>query len=108
ARALLGRRRTRPPRRRAAAACGRGGAGFDMLDVGAVAARSGPPVPAEAEASALVPAVEGLAPSGLPISADTFSVEVARLAIEAGGGPRRRHPGGAHPAVPGGAPRRAR
>ena len=32
-----------------------------MLDVGAVAARSGPPVPAEEEAAALVPAIEGLA-----------------------------------------------
>src|SRR4051812_22334472 len=36
------------------------GAGFEMLDVGAVAARSGPPVPPEDEAAALVPAVEGL------------------------------------------------
>jgi dihydropteroate synthase len=59
-------------------------AGFDMLDVGAVAARSGPPVPPEREAEALVPAVEGLAGAGVPISADTFSVEVARRALEAG------------------------
>jgi dihydropteroate synthase len=71
-------------------------AGFGMLDVGAVAARSGPPVPAEDEAAALVPTLEGLAspcllsPSGLlksrgaPISADTFSVEVARRALDAG------------------------
>src|SRR3954451_15412886 len=50
-------------------------AGFDMLDVGAVAARSGPPVGAEQEAVALVPAIEGLAESGVPVSADTFSVE---------------------------------
>src|SRR3954464_10409841 len=35
-------------------------AGFEMLDVGAVAAKSGPPVPPEEEAAALVPAVEGL------------------------------------------------
>jgi dihydropteroate synthase len=71
-------------------------AGFEMLDVGAVAARSGPPVPAEAEAAALVPAVEGLvakaavsktgAAGGVPISADTFSVEVARRALTAGAG----------------------
>jgi dihydropteroate synthase len=82
-------------------------AGFDMLDVGAVAARSGPPVPPEDEAAALVPAIEGLArvcsePSQsrssadgpadaevdqpLPISADTFSVEVARRALAAGAG----------------------
>jgi dihydropteroate synthase len=59
-------------------------AGFDMLDVGAVAARSGPPVPAEVEAAALVPAVEGLVASGVPVSADTFSVEVARRALAAG------------------------
>jgi dihydropteroate synthase len=59
-------------------------AGFDMLDVGAVAARSGPPVPPEQEAAALVPALRGLAQAGLPISADTFSPEVARMALEAG------------------------
>ncbi len=59
-------------------------AGFDMLDVGAVAARSGPPVDPEDEASALVPAVEGLAGSGVPISADTFSADVARRALAAG------------------------
>ncbi|HXR60743.1 MAG TPA: dihydropteroate synthase, partial [Solirubrobacterales bacterium] len=34
-------------------------AGFDMLDIGAVAAKAGPPVPAEEEAAALVPAIEG-------------------------------------------------
>jgi dihydropteroate synthase len=59
-------------------------AGFDMLDVGAVAARSGPPVPAENEAAALVPAIEGLVGTGVPVSADTFSVEVARRALAAG------------------------
>jgi dihydropteroate synthase len=59
-------------------------AGFDMLDVGAVAARSGPSVPPEVEAAALVPAVEGLAGGEAPVSADTFSVEVARAALEAG------------------------
>src|SRR6478735_7752394 len=47
--------------------------GFEMLDVGAVAARSGPPVAPEEEAAALVPAIEGLARAGVPISADTFS-----------------------------------
>ncbi len=59
-------------------------AGFDMLDVGAVAARSGPPVDSEREAAALVPAIEGLASAGVPVSADTFSVEVARQALAAG------------------------
>jgi dihydropteroate synthase len=66
-------------------------AGFDMLDVGAVAARSGPPVESEDEAAALIPAIEGLTyaargkgGAGVPISADTFSVEVARRALGAG------------------------
>jgi dihydropteroate synthase len=74
-------------------------AGFDMLDVGAVAAKAGPLVSADDEAAALVPAVAGLTrsasdthetadallvPSGVPISADTFSVEVARRALDAG------------------------
>jgi len=58
--------------------------GFDMLDVGAVAARSGPPVPAEVEAAALLPAIEGLVGAGVPVAADTFSVEVARAALDAG------------------------
>jgi dihydropteroate synthase len=72
--------------------------GFDMLDVGAVAARSGPPVEAEAECAALLPAIEGMAAlrvgvddfgdgeagAPVPVSADTFSVEVARRALDAG------------------------
>jgi len=60
-------------------------AGFEMLDVGAVAARRGPPVPVEMEAERLVPAIEGLAArTELPISADTFSVEIAGRALNAG------------------------
>jgi dihydropteroate synthase len=74
-------------------------AGFRMLDVGAVAAKAGPPVPPEQEAAALVPAVEGLVsqsrgsfrtdgfqkePCDVPVSADTFSVEVAGRALAAG------------------------
>ena len=75
-------------------------AGFEMLDVGAVAAKAGPPVPPEDEAAALVPAVEGLVAelrgslrtdtdrkeprNEVPVSADTFSPEVARRAIGAG------------------------
>jgi dihydropteroate synthase len=59
-------------------------ADFDMLDVGAVAARSGPPVAVEDEAAALVPAIEGMAGLGVPVAADTFSVEVARRALAAG------------------------
>jgi dihydropteroate synthase len=73
-------------------------AGFDMLDVGAVAARSGPPVGVEDECAALIPAIEGLASLAIgaddgedgaagarvPISADTFQVETARRALAAG------------------------
>ncbi len=79
-------------------------AGFEMLDVGAVAARVGPPVPPEEEAAALVPAIEGLVAelprrlrtsgpyggqkfgddSAVAVSADTFSPEVARRALAAG------------------------
>jgi dihydropteroate synthase len=79
-------------------------AGFEMLDLGAVAAKAGPPVPPEEEAAALVPAIEGLVAElprpfrdlacqgppnrgtvePPPVSADTFSVEVARRALAAG------------------------
>jgi dihydropteroate synthase len=60
-------------------------AGFDLLDVGAVAARSGPPVAPEDEIARLVPAVERLAAdSGVPVLADTFSPDVARRALAAG------------------------
>jgi dihydropteroate synthase len=81
-------------------------AGFEMLDVGAVAARSGPPVTVEGECAALLPAIEGMATlrigaddfgdgdgdgearaeaeAPVPISADTFSVEVANAALDAG------------------------
>jgi dihydropteroate synthase len=59
--------------------------GFDLLDVGALAARSGPALEPAEEAARLVPAIERLAASaGVPITADTFSVEVARAALEAG------------------------
>jgi dihydropteroate synthase len=60
-------------------------AGFEMLDVGAVAARSGPAVSAEKESAQLIPAIEGLAARvEVPISADTFSAEVAERALAAG------------------------
>jgi len=60
-------------------------AGFEMLDVGAVAAKSGPPVAAAEEEAALVPAVAGLvARAGVPVSADTFSPQVAAAALDAG------------------------
>ena len=60
-------------------------AGFETLDVGAVAAKAGPAVPAEEEAAALVPAVAGLAArAGVPVAADTFSPRVAAAALDAG------------------------
>jgi dihydropteroate synthase len=60
-------------------------AGFEMLDVGAVAARSGPPVSAADEAERLLPTIAGLTEATeLPISADTFSAEVAGRALQAG------------------------
>ena len=66
-------------------------AGFEMLDVGAVAAKAGPPVSPEVEAAALVPAVAGLSKApvsktgdSVPVSADTFSPRVARAALAAG------------------------
>src|SRR5687768_4437687 len=59
--------------------------GFDLLDVGAVAARSGPAVAPAEEAAKLAPAVSGLAErAGVPVLADTFSMEVARAALDAG------------------------
>jgi dihydropteroate synthase len=59
--------------------------GFGMIDVGAVPARSGPAVPAADEAGRLIPAIAGLAQAtAVPVSADTFSPEVARRALEAG------------------------
>ena len=60
-------------------------AGFEMLDVGAVAARSGAPVSARDEAAKLVPALKVLTGrTDVPVSADTFSPEVARAALGAG------------------------
>jgi dihydropteroate synthase len=59
--------------------------GFGMLDVGAVAAGGRGPVPVEDESARLIPAIEGLAArTDVPISADTYSPEVARRALEAG------------------------
>jgi dihydropteroate synthase len=76
--------RSGTPERAIADAIGLVEAGFDMLDVGAVAARSGPPVGVEDECAALIPAIEGMAALPVPVSADTFQVEVARRALAAG------------------------
>lgn len=60
-------------------------AGFDLIDVGAVAARSGPPVAASDEVARLVPVVRGLTERlEAPVSADTFDPGVARAAAAAG------------------------
>jgi dihydropteroate synthase len=67
-------------------------AGFEMLDLGAVAAKAGPPVGVEEEAAALIPAIAGLVAGdprnrdgkAVPISADSFQPEVARRALAAG------------------------
>lgn len=61
------------------------GHGFEMIDIGAVAARSGPPVAPADEIARLVPAVAGIAErAGVPVSADTFEPEVATAAVAAG------------------------
>ena len=60
-------------------------AGFDLLDVGAVAAKAGPPVEPGAEIDSLAPAIAGLVErAGVPVMADTFQPEVARAAVDAG------------------------
>jgi len=73
-------------------------AGFDLLDVGAVAARNGPPVAPEEEAARLVPAIERLAAEAdVPVLADTFSAEVAARALAAGAAGINDIGGGADP-----------
>ncbi|MET0557165.1 MAG: dihydropteroate synthase [Solirubrobacterales bacterium] len=54
-------------------------AGFEMLDVGAVAAKAGPPVAPDDEAAALVPAIEGLvaAPGAVQVGGE----DAGRLAV---------------------------
>ena len=60
-------------------------AGFDLLDIGALAARSGAAVAAEDELALLVPAIERLAAEArVPVLADTFTPAVARGALDAG------------------------
>jgi dihydropteroate synthase len=75
-------------------------AGFDLLDVGAVPAAAGPPVPADDEAARLVPAIEGLT-AARPVSviADTFAPAVARRALDAGAVAINDTGGGRDPAM---------
>jgi dihydropteroate synthase len=74
--------------------------GFEMLDVGAVAARSGPSVPAARETERLVPAIAGLVERvEVPVSADTFSSEVAAAAVAAGAHAINDISGAADPAL---------
>lgn len=74
--------------------------GFDLLDVGAVTAAAGPPVPPADEAARLVPAIEGLVePRRVPVMADTFTPEVARRALDAGAAAINDIGGGADPAM---------
>jgi dihydropteroate synthase len=60
-------------------------AGADLLDVGGESTRPGAdPVSAEEELRRVVPVVEGLARSGLPVSIDTTKAAVAAAALDAG------------------------
>ena len=57
-----------------------------------------PPVSPDEEAARLVPAVEELARrAGVPVTADTFQPEVARLALDAGAAAINDISGGADP-----------
>lgn len=77
--------RSGTPERAIADGLGLAEAGFELIDVGAVPARNGPPVGAETEAASLLPAVAGLSERlGLPVTADTFNPAVARRAVAAG------------------------
>jgi len=92
--------RSATPERAVADALAMVEAGFDALGLGGVAARSGPPVPASDEAARLIPAVEALAAqTTLPITADTFSPEVAARALDAGATAINDVSGGADPAM---------
>jgi dihydropteroate synthase len=59
--------------------------GADVLDVGGESTRPGArPVPADEERRRVVPVVEQLAATGVPVSIDTTKAAVARAALEAG------------------------
>jgi dihydropteroate synthase len=59
--------------------------GADIVDVGGESTRPGAlPVAAGEELRRVMPAVEGLADAGVPLSIDTSKAEIARAATEAG------------------------
>ena len=59
--------------------------GADILDVGGESTRPGAePLPADEELRRVLPVIERLATSGLPVSIDTYKASVAREAIAAG------------------------
>ena len=59
--------------------------GADILDVGGESTRPGAePLPADEELRRVLPVVERLASSGVPVSVDTYKATVAREAIAAG------------------------
>ncbi|MDX6489811.1 MAG: dihydropteroate synthase [Gaiellaceae bacterium] len=59
--------------------------GADILDVGGESTRPGAePLPADEELRRVLPVVERLASSGVPVSVDTYKAMVAREAIAAG------------------------
>jgi dihydropteroate synthase len=61
------------------------GEGADILDVGGESTRPGAePLPADEELRRVLPVIERLATSGLPVSIDTYKASVAREAIAAG------------------------
>ena len=75
-------------------------AGFDLLDVGAVPAASGPPIAADDEAARLIPTIEGvIAARPVPVIVDTFVPEVARRALDAGAVAINDTGGGSDPAM---------
>jgi len=61
--------------------------GADLVDIGGVPFGRGPAVSEQEEIDRVVPVVEAIhAASGIVVSVDTFSAEVARLSIAAGAG----------------------
>lgn len=59
--------------------------GVDIIDIGGESTRPGaPPVPLDEELQRVVPVVEALVGTGVPLSIDTYKPEVMRAALAAG------------------------